>query len=333
MSLSFTPERETVEAAPSPELPALDAGVTVADRFVVDGRIQSGGMSTVYAARRIDGGLPVALKVAARGTTPLADHSLAVEARALGRVRHPNVVRERTFGVDGSIVYLEMERLRGYPLSEHLVRRTIPFPEVLRVFSAVARALAAAHRVGIAHRDIKPSNVILEPTGRCVLIDFGIAVGDGVAAPRSDVVCGTPGTMAPEVVLGQARDRAAFELADQYALAVLLVAMLAPSRRSRGVGGVGGVGGDGGAAGAGLCDEHWRRRVAPELTRTIERALAVEPSARYADVEAFRTAVVGLVAGDRVVETELVDRSGAIPCVAPIVPTRRMDPSEQLRSA
>src|SRR5262245_58735095 len=89
MAAQFAHQPDTLDAKPPLVPPSLDAGAVVADRFVVDARMQVGGMSAVYAARRIDGGLPVALKVAARGGTALGDHSLAIEARALARVRHP----------------------------------------------------------------------------------------------------------------------------------------------------------------------------------------------------------------------------------------------------
>ena len=97
------------------------------------------------------------------------------EAKAIGRISHPNIVTVYDVGQDHGTIYIAMEYLEGHPLNEVIKDRTVPVDETVEMFVQVAEALGHAHRQGITHRDIQHSNIILTPDHRIKLTDFGIA--------------------------------------------------------------------------------------------------------------------------------------------------------------
>jgi len=182
-----------------------------------------GASSIVYEARDADLQRRVALKVldAARiGADPL--RRFLREGRLLAKIRHPNVVQIHELGSDGGKVFIAMELVDGQPFPG-----TADRDEAIRRLVAVARALDHVHRQGIVHRDLKPSNVLVEKSGRPVLMDFGVARSDdgaATAATATGAVLGTPGYMAPEQLFGNVREIDA--RTDVYALGVLLFEVL-----------------------------------------------------------------------------------------------------------
>ena len=176
--------------------PAAD---TLVDQ-VLDGtyrlgaRIGEGGMGAVYAARHLGTDRPVAIKVLLPEVVgnPRAIERFRREARAAGRLRHPNVVDVTDFGVaqvDGrEVAYLVMEFLEGATLRSVLdTRGALPLDVAVEVVEQVASALDAAHAAGIVHRDLKPDNVWLVPDARggyaVRVLDFGIALLGYLDAP------------------------------------------------------------------------------------------------------------------------------------------------------
>jgi len=150
------------------------------------------------------------------------------EARALARVRHPNVVTVYELVRQVDPPYLVMEYVEGEELEQRLRQGAPLSPEVaLAVARAVAAALVAAHAAGVLHRDVKPSNVMVGEDGDVKLIDFGVALRHQTEEERAphagEGLVGTPFYLAPEVLAGGAAD----ELADIYAVGVLLYRMLA----------------------------------------------------------------------------------------------------------
>jgi serine/threonine protein kinase len=117
---------------------------------------------------------PVAVKfISASDPDPEAKRRFMVEARAIARLQHPNVVSIYRVGEVDNHPYLVSEFVQGRGLD------TLPLPisceEVLRMGTEIAYALAAAHQRGVVHRDIKPGNAILAEDGGVKLLDFGIA--------------------------------------------------------------------------------------------------------------------------------------------------------------
>jgi eukaryotic-like serine/threonine-protein kinase len=199
----------------------------VADRYVPEVPIGSGGMATVWRAhdRALD--RPVALKrlhphLAAQ---PESGGRFRREALAAAALDHSGVVTVHDAGVHAGVPYLVMEFVDGESLSSRLGRLgALPPAEAARIALAVAEALDHAHRRGVVHRDIKPANILLGPGDRVRVADFGIArhiVTDDRLTDRG-VVLGTMPYLAPEVMTGAEPE----PRADLYALGVVLYEML-----------------------------------------------------------------------------------------------------------
>jgi serine/threonine protein kinase len=159
---------------------------------VLDGKYQMnrelgrGGMGAVYLATHLGTERPVAVKVIAPQFMQRTEfiERFRREARAAGRLRHPNVVNVTDFGFsessDGNVAYLVMEYLDGCTLGEILEEeKNLPVGWTLDILEQVCSAVHEAHLQGIIHRDLKPDNIWLEPNQRggytVKVLDFGIA--------------------------------------------------------------------------------------------------------------------------------------------------------------
>jgi serine/threonine-protein kinase len=209
----------------------LKAGALVGG-WLVERVHYRGPVSTLYLSRDARTGTPAALKVmhaqAAAGETAL--RRFRREAATLQRLQHPNIVGVLGYGelADGR-PYIAMEWLEGRDLAAELAARGPLSPgEALEVVEQVGAALRAAHGVGVVHRDLKAQNVVRLSGGgeahRVKLVDFGVAKGLTPDAPgassltHTGVALGTPLSMAPEQIRGEAPDART----DLYALGVLL---------------------------------------------------------------------------------------------------------------
>lgn len=218
--------------------PASDLVGTVIDRrYEVRRLVGRGAMGWVYEAQHIGIAKRVAIKIANPfERAPELTARLAVEAKAVARLEHPNVARVNDCGTtDDGALFVAMEFVDGQRLDQ-VIHAGAPMPveRAVDISVQIARALSAAHAAGIIHRDLKPANVMIvaDDEGREVVkvLDFGLAKvadlsaegsGDGVTKP--DLVLGTPRYMAPEQII---RGRAVDARADLYALAVILYEML-----------------------------------------------------------------------------------------------------------
>ncbi len=147
------------------------------------------------------------------------------EARAAARLQHTNIVRIHDHGQAQGRYYIAMEFLEGQSLRDVLRQRgALPLQEALRVVTAVADGLEFAHKHGVVHRDVKPDNVHLEPDGRVVITDFGIArLTFEPTLTAAGQIFGTPSYMSPEQVTGKEIDRRS----DVFSLGVMLYEMVA----------------------------------------------------------------------------------------------------------
>lgn len=199
-----------------------------------------GAMARVYQARHAQDGRCAAVKVlrAEHAKDGELVERFLREARAVAAMHHENIPEAFDFGVhrapDGTTVAFQvMERLDGKPLSEVCDAGPLPLQRAVRICLQVARALQAAHELGVVHRDIKPENVFLHgPSEAVKVLDFGMAkltkpVGE---MPKSGtvegVVLGTPEYMAPEQALGRPVDLRA----DVYAVGLMLYELLTGTR-------------------------------------------------------------------------------------------------------
>jgi serine/threonine-protein kinase len=169
-------------------------GRTIAGRFRIDRHVAEGGFGVVYRAEQIALHRPVALKVL---KNPPAAGSFEREARAIARLKHPNIVQVHDFGVhelNPGVVqpWMALEWLEGESLAARLGRnraagRKLGPAEALQLLRPILQAIAFAHRSGVVHRDLKPANVFLaENNGITVptVLDFGIAaIIEGETSP------------------------------------------------------------------------------------------------------------------------------------------------------
>ncbi|MBV1856914.1 MAG: serine/threonine protein kinase, partial [Nannocystaceae bacterium] len=198
-----------------------DDGLVRIGRYELRQRLGSGAMGQVHLAFDPQLRREVALKVLSLETEAAAT-AVTNEARALARLEHPGIVRVFDVGSSDFGLFIAMERLDGITL-DVWARSSKPSIRLrLRVLVELARALAAAHEGGLVHRDVKPKNVVIEPDGRAVLVDFGLAANVDIASPAS----GTPAYMPPE----QYEGAPATPRADQYAWAVMAWELLYGSR-------------------------------------------------------------------------------------------------------
>ncbi|HEX8698910.1 MAG TPA: protein kinase, partial [Myxococcaceae bacterium] len=197
-----------------------------AGRYQLLNQLGRGGMGIVYRARDTLVGDVVALKMLEVGKGPAADllERFRREVRLARRISHPNVARMHDLGEHAGHLFLTMEYVEGEDLQSLLGReRSLGPARAARIALGVCEGLAAAHAAGVVHRDLKPANVLLEPSGRVVLTDFGIARAvAGEAALRTQGMVGTPMYMAPEQLSGGKVDARS----DLYAVGLLLYEML-----------------------------------------------------------------------------------------------------------
>jgi serine/threonine protein kinase len=161
-------------------------GQALDGKYRIEKQLGKGGMGAVFFATHLGTERPVAVKVI---MPQYMKHDEFVErfrreARAAGRLRHPNVVDVTDFGFanvgDEEVAYLVMEYLDGCTLDEILEEEgKIPFSFMLDIIEQVCSAVEEAHQQGIIHRDLKPDNIWLEPNRRgsytVKVLDFGIA--------------------------------------------------------------------------------------------------------------------------------------------------------------
>ncbi|MGE3615052.1 MAG: protein kinase [Gemmatimonadales bacterium] len=196
----------------------------------VDGVLGRGGMGTVFAARRIDGGFEqrVAIKVLSRQLVDREGRDrFERERRLLARLEHPNIAHLVDGGTtDDGVPYLVMEYVEGSPIDRWCDERQLGLASRLDLFRAVAAAVQHAHSRLILHRDIKPSNVMVTTDGHVKLLDFGVAraleTPDDEGVTQEGLAPLTPEYAAPEQFTGADLSAAT----DVYQLGVLLYRLM-----------------------------------------------------------------------------------------------------------
>jgi eukaryotic-like serine/threonine-protein kinase len=191
-------------------------------------RLGQGGMAEVYKAFQPGVERIVATKLLHSHRLSSADFVARFrrEARAIGRLQHPNIVRVLDFGAEDDVDYLVMDYVAGGTLSDYLrTHPQLPLPDALAIVAQLADALAYAHQQGLIHRDIKPDNIMFTTYTQVILTDFGLArlLDDSEnQLTLSGAMIGTPTYMSPEAVQGETCDARS----DLYSLGVVLYEMV-----------------------------------------------------------------------------------------------------------
>jgi eukaryotic-like serine/threonine-protein kinase len=288
------------DAAPNDAAPAQHPllGTTLRGTYRILRQLDQGGMGTVFDAEHVRLRRRVAVKVLAQHLAKDA-HALARfnrEAEIISQLQHPHVVQVTDFDTtEQGEPYLVMELLTGESLAARLEReRCLPIAEAIRIAYQVSSGLGAAHAANIVHRDLKPANIFLTEVpgqGELVkLLDFGISKRAGTSKGLTGEydILGTPDYMAPEQALGKTAQ--VDHRGDQYALAVITYEMLAGRTPF---------------AGDDVMDvlrqvisaepppiEQLAPHVPEAAGDVLRRALAKDPTQRFASITEFATALV-----------------------------------------
>ena len=201
-------------------------GQVLNDRYEILEKIGEGGMAVAYRGRDRVLGRAVAIKVM-RPELAADGEFLARfrrEARAAAGIIHEHIAAVYDTGSDGPYHYIVMEYVPGESLKARLQRGgPLPLEEALRIATATAEALEAAHSAGVIHRDIKPHNILLGSEGQVKVTDFGIARAmSGTGNTETGMILGSVNYVSPE----QARGGAVGPQSDLYSLGVTLFEML-----------------------------------------------------------------------------------------------------------
>src|SRR4051812_29317029 len=213
-------------------------------RYRIGRLLGRGGLGEVYLAHDLTLDRDVAIKFLTPGKLPDAEarRALLREARAAAALDHPFIctVYEAVETAD-SRAFIVMQYVEGEALSEVLRGGPLPIRDALTLCADIADALGAAHVRGVVHRDLKPGNIIVTPSGRPKIVDFGIAQGTQSAAYAADAatqlasgthgpLAGTPAYVSPEQLQGRAVDGRS----DLFALGLVLFECLTGRRAFQG---------------------------------------------------------------------------------------------------
>src|SRR5712692_7952221 len=193
-----------------------------------------GGMGVVYKARQSALNRLVALKMILAGSHAGAEERtrFRIEAEAVARLRHPNIIQIHDIGEVEGRPFFSLEFVDGGSLDQKLNGTPLPPQHAAQLMESLARAVQFAHQHGIIHRDLKPANILLQTAdGRLPvdtrttvtesqsaigsrqsaipkITDFGLAkrLGDTTGPTRTDAIMGTPCYMAPEQAGGQSKE-------------------------------------------------------------------------------------------------------------------------------
>jgi serine/threonine protein kinase len=262
-------------------------------RYELIRRLGSGSMGDVYEAHDPKIDRRVAIKILRpdlierSGGQGRWTERFLQEARAAGRLLHPNIITLYDYGDDAGVPFFAMEFVDGENLSVLLrLNGPLPVSDALTVATQILGALEFAHSRGVVHRDVKPSNIMLMKSRFTKIADFGIAHLETSELTTAGDVLGTPSYMAPEQLAGKPIDNRT----DLFGVGAVLFEVLCGEKPF-----------------GKTLTESWRNmeqrgpadirvlnpEVTPALKVAIETALAVDPNQRFASAAAFARAIAG----------------------------------------
>jgi len=197
-------------------------------RFKITGTLGRGAMGTVYRAHDPLLDRTVAIKTVScanlsRDDSQAFEERFYCEARAAGRLSHPNIVTIHDVGRSDDLAYIAMEYLSGRTLREILDSGVVlPVERSAEIAAQIADGLAFAHENGVVHRDIKPANIMVFDNGTVKIADFGVAQIPSGAQTAAGTAFGSPKYMSPEQITGKKVDGRS----DIFALGAVFYEML-----------------------------------------------------------------------------------------------------------
>jgi serine/threonine protein kinase len=260
-------------------------------RYELRGVLGRGGMAEVRDGWDTRLHRPVAVKLLhpAFSASPDNRRRFEIEARAAAGLNHPHIVAVHDSGEHAGTPFIVMERLSGRTLADELTGGPLPQARVRWILDAVLSALIAAHAAGILHRDIKPANILFTTAGDVKVADFGIAKSAETPATMTGQIVGTPAYLSADRVAG----RPATVADDLYAVGAVGYEALTgrPPYPQENLA----------ALVRAISVETppplpmLRPDVEPTLGATIDRAMAHDPSYRFASADAMRAALAGVL--------------------------------------
>jgi serine/threonine protein kinase len=281
----------------------------LAGRYLLEEQIARGGMGEVWRARDTTLDRPVAVKLlhdSLAGDEKAAER-FRREALTAAQISHPNMANVFDYIEEDGQPGIVMELVPGETLAHRLAKKKkIPMREAVRITDDVLSALSAAHTAGIVHRDIKPANILLTPAGEVKVTDFGIARSlSDASLTQTGTVMGTAHYSAPEQVRGESASPAT----DIYSMGVVLYEMLTGERPYSGDTPIA-------VAMARLSEDpphpkELRPTIPAALDAVVMRALAREPSDRFASAAEMRMALDQAAADAPIDQTQVLTIEGA----------------------
>ncbi|MFO0926037.1 MAG: serine/threonine-protein kinase [Gemmataceae bacterium] len=224
----FSLDASAASVRPGGGATASASGAQRIGNYEVLRELGRGAMGVVYQARHVALNRVVALKMVLAGAqASVMDRArFLIEAEAVARLQHPNIVQIFEIGDQNGQPFFSLEFCEGGTLSDRLTGGGLPADEAAGVVEQLARAMDAAHRHGVVHRDLKPANILLTAAGTPKVTDFGLAkrLGEDSKATRAGAIMGTPSYMAPEQAEGRTDDVG--PPSDIYALGAILYDLL-----------------------------------------------------------------------------------------------------------
>ena len=163
-------------------------------------------MGVVYLARQTGLNRRVAVKMIRGGSQARPDRfaRFRIEAEAVARLRHPNIIQIHEIGEVDGLPFVSLELLEGGSLADRLEGTPQPASQTAELLMTLASAIQVAHDVGIVHRDLKPSNVLFTEDGIPIITDFGLAkrIDTDSRQTKPGQIVGSPSYMAPEQARG-----------------------------------------------------------------------------------------------------------------------------------
>ena len=261
----------------------LETGSILNDRYRIDGQLGKGGMGTVYLAYDQTLEIKVAVKENLN-PDPDSEAQFKREAKLLASLRHPNLPRVTDHFILDEIQYLVMDFIEGDDLQTVITRKQPDPGDVMRWSDDVCDALTYLHtrQPPVIHRDLKPGNLKLQPDGRVILVDFGIAKAHTDAQTATGARGMTPGFSPPEQFGGSGTD----PRSDQYALGATLYYLMTGQQPANSI--------DRMLNQGELVPPREINPDIPEYAETaIMHALALPKDERFSDVASFKSAMHG----------------------------------------